>query len=114
MVITIFLSTVIFIGEISSFVPPLQKINILIYIDNTKPAISYILNSLLLIYMTYIITHALFEMNVFGLFNLHKKHSTAVSMLFMALNLARISYPLCYNYLQITGMPQSAFLDFFG
>ena len=53
-------------------------------------------------------------MNIFGLFNLHKRHSTAASMLFMAINLARISYPLCYNYLQITGMPEIAFLEFFG
>ena len=60
MVITTFLSAVIFIGEISSFVPALDKINILIYIDNAKPAVSYTLNSLLLLYMTYIITHAVF------------------------------------------------------
>ena len=53
-------------------------------------------------------------MNVFGLFNLHKRHSTSASLLFMAINVARISYPLCYNYLQITGMPDIAFLEFFG
>lgn len=55
--------------------------------------------------MVYIITHSIFEMNVFGMFNLHKRHSTGASLLFMAINVARISYPLCYNYLQITGMP---------
>ena len=58
--ITIFISTVIFIGEISSFVPVFAKANILIYIDSAIPPISYILNSFLLLYMTYIITHSIF------------------------------------------------------
>lgn len=114
LVITIFISTIIFIGEISSFVPVFEKANLLIYVDKAKSPVSYVLNSCLLLYMTYIITHSVFEMNVFGLFNLHKRHSTAASLLFMAINIARISYPLCYNYLQITGMPDIAFLSFFG
>lgn len=114
LVVTTLLSIILFLGEMSSFIPTLEKANVLIYIDEARSAVSYTLNTLFLLYMTYIITHSVFEMNVFGVFSLHKRHSTAGSMLFMSVNLARISYPLCYNYLQITGMPPIAFLDFFG
>lgn len=34
--------------------------------------------------------------------------------MFTAINLARICYPLCYNYLQIAQIKQAAFLTFFG
>lgn len=109
------LSLVVFVGELSTFIPPMEVANVLYYLNEIpSPPVVYILNSLLLLYIVYIITHSVFEMKVFGLYSLHRHHSTAASLLFTSVNLSRVSYPLCYNYLQITGMPRSAFLDFFG
>lgn len=109
------LSIVVFIGEVSTFIPAVEAANALYYLNEIpSPATVYLLNSLLLLYIVYIISHSVFEMKVFGLYSLHRHHSTAASLLFTSVNLSRVSYPLCYNYLQITGMPKSAFLDFFG
>lgn len=48
------------------------------------------------------------------MFSLHKKHSSSASLSFTAINLARISFPLCYNYTQITEIEHTEFLNFFG
>lgn len=48
------------------------------------------------------------------MFELHKKHSSAASLFFTSINMARISYPLCYNYLQLTSIRQAKFIDFLG
>lgn len=109
------LNIIIFIGQLSTFVPFMEVVNTLVYINEIPSApVVYIMNSMLLLYIVYIITHSIFEMKVFGMYSLHPNHSTAASLLFTSVNLSRVSYPLCYNYLQITGMPKSAFLDFFG
>jgi len=114
-VIVSLLSIIVFIGELSTFIPAVEVANVLYYLNEIPSApVVYILNSLLLLYIVYIISHSVFEMKVFGLYSLHRHHSTAASLLFTSVNLSRVSYPLCYNYLQITGMPRSAFLDFFG
>jgi hypothetical protein len=47
-------------------------------------------------------------------FSLHKKHSSSSSLTFTAINMARICYPLCFNYLQITHIQNVAFISFFG
>ena len=65
-------------------------------------------------YIAYIVVHSVFRIKVYKVFALYKGHSTASSLLFTAINLSRICYPLCYNYEQITDLPQSGFLDFFG
>ena len=72
------------------------------------------MNCLLTFYIVYIVSQTVFRIKLYKVFALHKKHSTASSLAFASINLARIAYPLCYNYLQITLMPQSSFLDFFG
>jgi hypothetical protein len=53
-------------------------------------------------------------MKIFGLYSLHPHHSTSASLLFTSVNISRVSYPICYNYLQMTGLPKTAFLSFFG
>lgn len=73
-----------------------------------------LVNTLLTGYVGYIVTHTIFRVRVYKVFALHRGHSSASSLLFTAINLARVSYPLCYNYLQITGLPPASFLDFFG
>ena len=68
------------------------------------------INNLLTIYIAYIVTHTIFRIKIYKVFSLHKGHSMASSLIFTSINLARVSYPLCFNYLQITGMPKSSFL----
>ena len=68
------------------------------------------INILLTIYVAYIVTHTIFRIKIYKVFSLHRGHSTASSLIFTSINLARVSYPLCFNYLQITGMPKSSFL----
>lgn len=82
-------------------------------IDWGSPA-SYIMNCLLTFYIVYIVTHTIFRIKLYRVFSLHKKHSSSSSLIFTAINLARICYPLCYNYLQITHIKNVAFLTFFG
>ena len=72
------------------------------------------MNCVLMSYIVYIVTHTVFRVKLYKVFSLHKKHSTAASLLFTSINLSRVCYPLCYNYLQITDMPGSSFLNFFG
>lgn len=76
--------------------------------------VAYIFNTCLTAYIAYIVTNTIFRIKIYKIFALHKGHSTASSLLFTAINLSRICYPLCYNYLQITNMPSSSFLHFFG
>jgi hypothetical protein len=72
------------------------------------------MNCLLMFYIVYIVTHTVFRIKLYRVFSLHKKHSSSSSLIFTAINLARICYPLCYNYLQITHIKNNAFLTFFG
>jgi hypothetical protein len=73
-----------------------------------------IINTILTAYIAFIITHTIFRVKIYKTFSLHRGHSSASSFLFTSINLSRICYPLCYNYLQITDLPQTAFLSFFG
>ena len=93
--------------------PFLSGANLLSLIQWDSPQ-SYVMNCLLTLYCVYIVSQTVFRIKIYRIFALHKKHSTASSLVFTSINLARIAYPLCYNYLQITSMPDSAFLQFFG
>lgn len=84
----------------------MSSINILTLIKWDSPA-SYIMNCLLTFYIVYIVSQTVFRIKLYRVFALHKKHSTSSSLAFASINLARIAYPLCYNYLQITNMPKS-------
>lgn len=111
--LTVLVSLLIFIAEVSTFIPLFEYINVLSLINWASPA-SYIMNCLFLFYIVYIVTHTVFRIKLYRVFSLHKKHSSSSSLIFTAINLARICYPLCYNYLQITHIGDSAFLTFFG
>lgn len=109
------LSLLVFLAELSTFVPAVTVVNVPFQINGVRvPALVYCLNTALLLYVVYVVSHAVFEMKVFGLYSLHPRHSTAASLLFASVNLSRVSYPICYNYLQLTGLPRTAFLSFFG
>lgn len=75
---------------------------------------AYFLNLCTLLYIAYIVAHTVFRIKVFHKFSLHKSNSSSASLCFTSINLARVSFPLCYNYEQITSMPESSFLQFFG
>lgn len=79
-----------------------------------SPATSLFVNTVMIGYVAYIVANTIFRIKVYKTFSLHKGHSTAASLIFTAINLSRVAYPLCYNYLQLTNMPSSSFLSFFG
>lgn len=111
--LTIVISAIVFWGELSTFITPFSIINVLRIVDWNSPA-AYIMNVLLVSYIAFIVGHTVFRVKVYKMFSLHKKHSSASSLAFTAINLARISFPLCYNYLQITEIKNAQFLTFFG
>lgn len=113
--ITSILSVFIFFAELATFAKFLAPANLLaVLMGNGSGGLALMANTLLTAYIGYIVTHTIFRVRVYKVFALHRGHSSASSLLFTAINLARVSYPLCYNYLQITGLPPASFLDFFG
>jgi hypothetical protein len=109
-VLTLLVSVLIFFAEVATFATFLGPANLLALVSLSGTA-GLVLNTCLAVYVAYVMTHTIFRIKVFAL---HRGHSSASSMLFTAINLARVSYPLCFNYLQLTGLPPSAFLRFFG
>lgn len=112
-VLTMIISVIIFWAEFSTFISVFNKINILSLINWSSPA-AYLMNCCLTLYIVYVATHTVFRIKLYRIFSLHKKNSSSSSLCFTCINLARISFPLCYNYLQITNMPKTEFLNFFG
>lgn len=107
------LSVLIFFAEIATFAPFLAPANVLALISLSGVS-GLILNTFLVGYVAYVTTHTVFRVRLYKSYALHRGHSSGSSLLFTAINLARVSYPLCYNYLQMAALPPSAFLDFFG
>lgn len=112
-ILTVIISLIIFWAELSTFITVLAPINLLKIVQWDSPA-SYVINCLLTFYIVYIVSHTVFRIKLYRIFALHKKHSTASSLAFTSINLARVSFPLCYNYFQITEITKSTFLEFFG
>jgi hypothetical protein len=103
----------IFFAELATFATFLHPLNLLALISFTGiPGL--VLNTLFAAYIAYVVVHTIFRVKVYKVYALHRGHSSASSLLFTAINLSRISYPLCYNYLQITNLPKASFLSFFG
>lgn len=111
--VTSLLSVLIFFAEVATFARFLAPANLLALVGVSGVG-GLVANALLTGYIAFVVTHTIFRIKVYRVFLLHRGHSSASSLLFTAINLARISYPLCYNYLQLTGLPPSAFLAFFG
>jgi hypothetical protein len=112
-VMSVFVSSVIFLAQLSTFAKFLAPVNLLSLISWGGEAGLFI-NSLMIGYVAYVVANTIFRIKIYKIFALHRGHSSASSLLFTAINLSRVCYPLCYNYLQITGMPTASFLDFFG
>jgi hypothetical protein len=112
-VVTSLISVLIFFAETSTFVAPFRYVNVLGLINFASPA-SFALNCFLMAYIVYMATHTVFRIKLNRVYALHKKHSGASSLTFTATNLARVCYPLCFNYLQLTHIGSAAFISFFG
>ena len=111
--LTTLISAVIFFAELSTFATFLVPANVLRLLG-WGGHLPFSFNVVLMSYIAYIVTHSIFRIKVYKIFMLYKGHSTASSLLFTAINLSRVCYPLCYNYEQITDMAESTFLNFFG
>jgi hypothetical protein len=111
--LTTAVSVLIFFAELATFATFLSPINVL-SLMSWGSEVAFTFNTCLTVYVAYIVSHTIFRIKIYKVFSLHKGHSTASSLLFTAINLARVCYPLCYNVLQITNMPNSSFLTFFG
>lgn len=112
--LTSVLALLIFFAELATFAKFLAPANVLAVAAAGAGEGGLLLNACLAGYVGWLVTQTIFRIKVYKVFALHRGHSSASSLLFTAINLARVSYPLCYNYLQITGLPRAAFLDFFG
>ena len=99
--VSVVVSVVFYLAEISIFTS--KKISV-IYWLNYDMSLAYLVNCILMIYVVYVVTHTIFRVKIYRVFELHKGHSTAASLLFTSINMSRISYPLCYNYLQLTSI----------
>lgn len=111
--VSAFISVLIFFAELVTFASFLAPANLLALVSfGGTPGL--VINTCLTAYIAYIMTHTICRIKIYKVFELHRGHSSASSLLFTAINLSRVCYPLCYNYLQITGLPNSAFLNFFG
>jgi hypothetical protein len=110
---TALISTLVFLAELSTFISFLRPINVLRLMAWGGEA-TFFLNVFMTGYVAYAVAHAIFRIKVYKIFALYRGHSSASSLLFTAINLSRVCYPLCFNYEQITNMPPSAFLNFFG
>ena len=107
------ITIVIFFAELSTFIKFLQPANVL-RLMTWGGTLTFVFNVILTSYVAYIVASSIFRIKVYKVFALYKGHSTASSLLFTSINLSRVCYPLCFNYLQITNMPSSAFIQFFG
>ncbi len=103
-IVTTIISALIFFAELSTFASFLAPINVL-GLMGWGGFVAYGFNVFLTVYITYVVVNSVFRIKVYKIFALHKGHSTASSLLFSAINLSRVCYPLCFNYLQITNMP---------
>lgn len=112
-VLTSIISALLFMAELSTFATFLAPVNVLSLLGSGGP-VAYAFNVLLTAYAAYIVGNAVFRIKVYKIFALHRGHSSASSLLFTSINLSRVCFPLCFNYLQITGEPLSAFQGFFG
>lgn len=112
-VLTVTISLLVFIAETSVFIPIFEYINVLRLVNWASPA-SYVLNFFFISYIVFIVTHTVFRIKIYHVFSLHKKHSSSSSLIFSSINLARVCYPLCYNYLSMTHINHAGFLTFFG
>ncbi len=111
--LTTLMAAFLFFAELASFASFLQPANLLRLLGWSGIA-SYVLNVLLTAYVAHSVANSIFRIKVYKVFALHRGHSSASSLLFTAINLSRVCYPLCFNYLQIINTPPSSFLNFFG
>lgn len=107
------ISCIIFLAELSTFATFLSTVNVL-GLMGLGGQVAYFFNLFLCIYIAQLVVSSVFRVKIYKIFALHRGHSTASSLLFSAINLSRICYPLCFNYSQITNLPDSSFLSFFG
>lgn len=112
-VVTVAISTIIFFAEVSTFVSFLEPANLL-RLMGWGGEVTFAFNVALTAYVAYMVASSIFRIKVYKVFVLFRGHSSASSLLFTSINLSRVCYPLCFNYLQITSMPRSAFIQFFG
>ncbi len=111
--LTTALCAMLFVAEVSICIPWLSWINLLKLVGWASPA-GFFCNIALCSFMVYVVASTVFRVKVYKVFALHRGASSASSLLFTCINLARVCYPLCYNYLLLIGKPPCEFLNFFG
>lgn len=112
------LALVLIIAEVSIFVPAVRKANplALILAGAGQSFVAVNLASLLLLlYICYCVFSSLFEIKLAGYYGLYGSQQTdGPSLLFSALNCTRVTFALCYNFLQLSGVASSAFTTLMG
>ncbi|CAD8058048.1 unnamed protein product [Paramecium sonneborni] len=112
------LSTILMFGEFQVLIKEKININILssaiLSIKGTQ--LTNIVLLILLTYMMFCVYYGLFQLKISGLISFNKKHNTdAPSLMFGSVNFGRVSFPLCYNFLQMTASldKSNQFFNFF-
>jgi hypothetical protein len=63
-----------------------------------------------LLFIIFNVYYGLFRLKISGFFGLYPNHHTdAASLLFASINFSRVAAPLCYNYLEMIQVHDSAF-----
>ncbi len=117
MVVTLGLAVIVIIAEVSIFVPVVQRANpVAIALSGEHSFLEVNIVSLgLLCYICVCVYSSLFEVKLAGYYGLYPGHQTdGPSLLFSAINCTRVTYAICYNFLQLGAVKQSAFTSLMG
>jgi hypothetical protein len=68
----------------------------------------------ILAYMCSCCVFSLFRVKIFGMFSLNKRHTDVPSLAFIAAYMCRLTFPLCYNFMNIIQDDQTQFSEFMG
>ncbi|CAD8049363.1 unnamed protein product [Paramecium primaurelia] len=112
------LSVILMFGEFQVLMKQKIDINILssVILSISDTTFTNIILLVLLTYMMFCVYYGLFSMKISGLISFNNKHNTdAPSLMFGSVNFGRVSFPLCYNFLQMTAQldKSNQFFNFF-
>jgi hypothetical protein len=114
-ILSILMSLIIVVGEIVIF----EGFNIPLLSELVNSAAGFLLTEFFclipLSYLAICVYFALFNVNLAGMYGLYPHHQTDPgSLLFSGLNFSRVACPLTYNFLQMIGTDDTAFMQFMG
>ncbi|KRX05262.1 hypothetical protein PPERSA_00563 [Pseudocohnilembus persalinus] len=104
-------SIIVLLGELSIF---FEQNNLSIFAQLVNQKISYFMTQVFtlipLLYITFCVYYGLFNIKIKGFFGFYSNHNTdSTSLMFGSINFTRVSAPICYNFLQMMNIKNTAF-----